>query len=95
MGTEKPDKKSAEPKGLGEKNLGPTAEAAHEDGWGLSEEQRTSQPAGKPDHYGGTDFEYGARDFGDTPEKPQPSDSETSQHQPAPKATPSGAQHDT
>lgn len=70
MGTEKPGQNTEGPKGLAEHDLGPTGEAAQEQGWGLNEEQRTSHPASKPPHYGGTDYDYGARDFGDTPEEP-------------------------
>jgi len=68
MATEKPKQQNQEPKGLGEHNLGRTSEAAQQQGWDLNEEKRTTQPSGKPQHYGGHDFNYGARDFGDTPE---------------------------
>ena len=56
-----------EPRGLGEHARGLAAEYAHEQGWGLDEEQRTKLPEGKQDTDGGTDYEYGARDFGDEP----------------------------
>ena len=51
-----------EPRGFGEHTRGLAGEYAHEQGWGLSEEERTkiSTP---PD--GGGDYEYGAQDFGD------------------------------
>ena len=39
-------------------------EYAHEQGW--HEEERTKLPEDKQDFEGGTDYEYGARDFGDT-----------------------------
>jgi hypothetical protein len=68
MATEKPKQQNEEPKGLGDHNLGPTGEAAHEQGWQTNEEQRTAQPTGKPAHYGGADYNYGAQDLGDTPE---------------------------
>lgn len=69
MATEKPkQQQNEEPRGLDDRNLGPTAEAAHEQGWQINQEQRTSQPSGKPAHYGGTDYNYGAQDLGDTPE---------------------------
>lgn len=72
MGTEKPNQQNdEEPKGLGENDLGPTGEAGREQGWGLNQEQRTSQPAGKPSHYGGRDYDYGAQDFGEIPDQPQ------------------------
>ncbi|AFL88482.1 hypothetical protein Terro_2581 [Terriglobus roseus DSM 18391] len=56
-----------EPRGLGEHTRGLASEYAHEQGWQLNEEQRTRQPAGKQNTDGGTDYEYGARDFGDEP----------------------------
>lgn len=55
-----------EPSGLGEHERGPASEKAHEQGWGLNEDQRTEQPEGRPAHYGGKGFDYGAQDFGDT-----------------------------
>jgi hypothetical protein len=57
----------SEPRGLGEHTRGLTAEYAHEQGWGLAEDQRTKLPEGKQDTDGGNDYEYGARDFGDEP----------------------------
>lgn len=58
--TEKP-----EPRGFGEHTRGLAGEYAHEQGWGLNEEERKAQPRGKQATDGGTDYEYGARDFGD------------------------------
>lgn len=58
-----------EPSGLGEHAMEPAAEAAHEQGWDLNEEQRTAPPKGRPAHYGGKGYDYGAQDFGDTPAK--------------------------
>jgi hypothetical protein len=68
MATEKPKQQNEEPRGLDDRNLGPTAEAAHEQGWQINEDQRTTPPPGKPAHYGGKDYNYGAQDLGDTPE---------------------------
>lgn len=59
--------KQAEPRGFGEHVRGLAGEYAHEQGWQLNEEERTKQPAGKQNTDGGTDYEYGARDFGDEP----------------------------
>ena len=56
-----------EPRGLGEHTRGLASEYAHEQGWGLNEEERTKLPEEKQDTDGGTDYEYGARDFGDEP----------------------------
>ncbi len=56
-----------EPRGFGSHTRGLAGEYAHEQGWGLNEEERIRQPEEKQDLDGGTDYEYGARDFGDTP----------------------------
>ena len=55
-----------EPLGFTDHTRSLAGEYAHEQGWGLNEEERTKQPEGKQDFEGGTDYEYGARDFGDT-----------------------------
>jgi hypothetical protein len=57
----------AEPRGFGEHTRGLAGEYAHEQGWQTDEEERTKLPAGKQNTDGGTDYEYGARDFGDEP----------------------------
>ncbi|MEO6803978.1 MAG: hypothetical protein ABI197_12125 [Granulicella sp.] len=63
MTPEKEQKKiDPEPRGFGEHTRGLSGEYAHEQGWGLDVEERTRGPK-NPD--GGTDYEYGARDFGD------------------------------
>ncbi len=59
--------KQPEPRGLGEHTRGLASEYAHEQGWGLNEDQRTELPEGKQNTGGGTDYDYGARDFGDEP----------------------------
>ncbi len=71
MSNESPKKENneQEPEGLGEHARGPASEAAHEQGWGLNEEERTKTPEGRPDNYGGKGYDYGAQDFGDTPAK--------------------------
>ncbi len=56
-----------EPRGFGEHSRGLAGEYAHEQGWGLDEAQRTRVPDVPQDTDGGTDYEYGARDFGDEP----------------------------
>jgi hypothetical protein len=58
-----------EPAGLGEHAHGHAAEIAHEQGWGTNEDERKKQPEGRPEHYGGKGYDYGAQDFGDTPAK--------------------------
>ena len=57
--------KPAEPRGFGEHSRGLASEYAHEQGWGLDVEERTKQTAAPQDTDGGTDYDYGARDFGD------------------------------
>ncbi len=57
--------KEQEPRGFGEHSRGLAAEYAHEQGWGLDEAERTKQPEGRQATDGGTDYDYGARDFGD------------------------------
>ncbi len=68
-----------EPRGFGEHSRGLAGEFAHEQGWGLNEEERRAQPGGAQPTDGGTDYEYGARDFGDeavdtSAAKPSPED---------------------
>ncbi len=58
---------SNEPRGFGDHVHGLTSSNAHEQGWGLNQEERTRLPVGKQQTDGGTDYEYGARDFGDEP----------------------------
>jgi hypothetical protein len=57
----------AEPRGFGEHTRGRSGEHAHEQGWGLNVEERSSLPQGRQNTDGGNDYEYGARDFGDEP----------------------------
>jgi hypothetical protein len=67
MAVEKPKGDPQEPSGLGEHNRGVTGERAHEQGWGLNEEEREKGPEGHPEFYGGKGYDYGsAEDFGDT-----------------------------
>jgi hypothetical protein len=56
-----------EPRGFGEHTRGLAGEYAHEQGWGLNEEERSKEDSAPQDTDGGTDYEYGARDFGDEP----------------------------
>jgi hypothetical protein len=67
MAEEKPRGDANEPRGLGEHNRAVTSTRAHEQGWGLNEEDREKAPEGRPDYYGGKGYDYGsAEDFGDT-----------------------------
>jgi hypothetical protein len=56
-----------EPRGFGEHTRKTPSENAHELGWGLNQDERTRLPEGKQPSDGGTDYDYGARDFGDSP----------------------------
>ncbi len=60
--TESKDATVPEPRGFGEHSRGLASEYAHEQGWGLNEEERTVVAPGAE---GGNDYEYGAQDFGD------------------------------
>ena len=56
-----------EPRGFGEHSRGLASEYAHEQGWGLDEAERTHQTTVPQNADGGTDYDYGARDFGEAP----------------------------
>jgi hypothetical protein len=59
--------KSPEPRGFGERTRGLPGEYAHEQGWGLDEEERRRQAAAPRDTDGGNNYNYSAQDFGDDP----------------------------
>ena len=56
---------NSEPRGFGEHTRGLAGEYAHEQGWGLNEEERRTGPEGAQASDGGADYDYGAQDFGD------------------------------
>ena len=56
---------ATEPRGFGEHSRGLASEYAHEQGWGLNEEERRAQSTEPQPSDGGTDYDYGAQDFGD------------------------------
>lgn len=60
------DENRREPKGFTPGTGGPASEHAREQGWDTNEEQRVQTPMEKQQYDGGRDYEYGARDFGDT-----------------------------
>ncbi len=60
-------RRGARAEGLRRARSRPAAEAAHEQGWDLKEDERRQAPEGAERTYGGNDYEYGARDFGDEP----------------------------
>jgi hypothetical protein len=62
-------KPNAEPRGFSEHTRKRSGKNAHQHGWGLNEEERRRLPQDKQDWQGGSGYEYGAQDFGDTPVK--------------------------
>ena len=54
------------PKGFTVHSSKRSSEYAREQGWGINEEERTKTPLEKQDYDGGREYDYGARDFGDT-----------------------------
>ncbi|HEX3569319.1 MAG TPA: hypothetical protein VHU44_00690 [Acidobacteriaceae bacterium] len=58
---------SPEPRGFGEHTRGLPGEYAHEQGWGLDEEERKRQAGPPRDTDGGNNYNYSAQDFGDEP----------------------------
>ena len=64
---EKTNEETPEPRGFGEHARGLAGEYAHEQGWGLNEAERTALPEDRQPTYGGKEYDYGARDFGDEP----------------------------
>ena len=71
--------KAAEPVGFTSHTRSLASEYAHEQGWGLNEDERTRLDAEPQAQDGGTDYDYGAQDFGDTA-------ADTSAVQPSPAA---------
>lgn len=66
MSEKKKPSLSQEPLGFGKHRHGLASEYSQEQGWGTNEEERTKLPKAKEDYQGGTDYDYGAQDFGDT-----------------------------
>jgi hypothetical protein len=56
----------AEPLGFSRRTRGLGAEYAHEQGWGLDQDERTKLSQ-TPENPSGKEYDYGARDFGDEP----------------------------
>ena len=79
MQSNDPKQHPPEPRGFGEHARGLASEYAHEQGWGLNEEERIKQPPPELQADGGTDYDYGAQDFGDIPV-------DTSEAKPGPEA---------
>jgi len=66
MTDEKRKQQKREPSGFTPRTSGLASEYAREQGWEINEEQRVRTPMEKQDYDGGRDYDYGARDFGDT-----------------------------
>lgn len=69
MGFQKPKgARPHDPSGFTPRSSGRASERARQQGWQTNEEERTQESEeGKLDMNGGTDYDYGARDFGDLP----------------------------
>jgi hypothetical protein len=66
MAFQKPkDAPPHEPAGFTPHSSGLASERAREQGWQTNEDERRRLPEGKRDVDGGTDYDYGARNFGD------------------------------
>lgn len=66
MAGEKQHDERHEPAGFTPHTSKAASEYAREQGWDLNEEERRKTPLEKQNYDGGTDYDYGARDFGDT-----------------------------
>lgn len=68
MGFQKPkNARPHEPSGFTPRSSGRASERARQQGWQTNEQERTHEPEGKLASDGGTDYDYGAHDFGDVP----------------------------
>lgn len=78
------------PSGLTPRSGGRSSQFASQQGWGTNEAERTETPKQKQDSDGGMDYDYGARDFGDTPLRVSPPNTskEMSKDRSKPKAAP-------
>jgi hypothetical protein len=54
------------PQGFTVHSSGLASEYARELGWGINEDERKKTPGQKQDYDGGRNYDYGARDFGDS-----------------------------
>jgi len=84
--TENRSNEVRKPRGFSPGTTGTAGENAHEQGWQLNEEERSKTAKSLVGKTGGTDFNYGAQDFGDTPEDMSSTRPENSPVQPPPQA---------
>lgn len=61
-------KNSHDPLGFTPRSSRRASELAREQGWQMNEGERSRTPRTKQPYDGGTDYDYGARDFGDEAE---------------------------
>ena len=64
---EKQQGEERKPRGFAEGARGLSSEYAHEEGWQLDEAERSRTAETPQNEDGGSNYEYGARDFGDSP----------------------------
>lgn len=74
------------PSGFTRKSSGLSSEYAREQGWGINQDERTKTAEPPQDSDGGRDYDYGARDFGDSPAKTNPPKQKPQTERPAPQA---------
>jgi len=67
MADERDRRERREPAGFTPRTGGLASEYAREQGWVMNEEQRARTAMEKQKYDGGTDYDHGARDFGDDP----------------------------
>jgi len=70
------------PRGFSPGATGKAGENATEQGWQLNEEERSKAAKSMQGKTGGHDYNYGAQDFGDTPEGMRPASRTNSPAQP-------------
>jgi len=61
-----------QPSGFTRTSSGLSSEYAREQGWGLNRDERAHAAKEAQNFDGGRDYDYGARDFGDSPTKIAP-----------------------
>ena len=86
MTEKRPSEQLRKPRGFSPGTTGAAGANAHEQGWQLNEEERSNIAKSLVGKTGGTDYNYGAQDFGDTPEDMSSLRSETSPVPPRPQS---------
>lgn len=86
MAEKRPNEEVRRPRGFSPGTTGAAGANAHEQGWQLNEEERSNTAKSLVGKTGGTDYNYGAQDFGDTPEDMSSLRPEYSPKQPVPQS---------